>query len=70
MRCVRCSSVFSSSAISAARGASTSCVRLQNVFLVDVAQLDLRDELRLHLVDAEADHQVRHDLRLRTPSRG
>ena len=36
----------------------------QNVFLVDVAQLDLRHELRLHLVDAEADHQVRHDLRL------
>ena len=37
---------------------------LQDIFLVDVAQLDLRHKLRLHLVDAEADHQVRHDLRL------
>ena len=31
---------------------------LEDVFLVDVAQLDLRHILRLDLVDAEADHQV------------
>ena len=30
----------------------------QDVFLVDVAQLDLRHEVGLDLVDAEADHQV------------
>ena len=37
---------------------------LEDIFLVDVAQLDLRDILRLHLVDAEADHQVRHHVGL------
>ena len=42
---------------------------LEDVLLVDVAQLDLRHILRLHLVDAEGDHQVGNDLRflLRLP---
>ena len=42
---------------------------LEDVFLVDVAQLDLRHILCLHLVDAKADHQVGDDLgvRLRFP---
>ena len=35
---------------------------VQEKFLVDVAQLDLGDVLGLNLVDAEADHEVRHDL--------
>ncbi len=34
------------------------------IFLVDVAELDLRHVLGLHLVDAEADHQVGDDLGL------
>ena len=37
---------------------------LEDVFLVDIAQLDLRDVLGLDLVDAEADHQIGHDLRV------
>ena len=37
---------------------------LEDVFFIDVAQLDLRHILRLNLVDAEADHQVGHYLRL------
>ena len=37
---------------------------LQNIFLVDVAQADVRDELGLDLVDVEAFHQVRDDLRV------
>ena len=37
---------------------------LEDVFLVDVAQLDLRHILRLNLVDTEADHQVGDDLGL------
>jgi len=35
---------------------------LEDVLLVDVPQLDLRHVLRLHLIDAEADHQVGDDL--------
>ena len=35
---------------------------LENVFLVDVPQLDLRHIFRLDLVDAEADHQIGDDL--------
>ena len=35
---------------------------LEDILLIDVAQLDLRHKLRLHLVDAEADHQVGDDL--------
>ena len=42
------------------------CVRLpgalEDVFLVDVPQLDLRHIFRLDLVDAEADHQIGDDL--------
>ena len=37
---------------------------LEDVFLVDVAQLDLRHELGLDLVDTEADHQVGDHLRI------
>ena len=37
---------------------------LEDVLLIDVAQLDLCYILRLNLVDAEADHQVGHHLRL------
>ena len=37
---------------------------VQDEFLVDVAQLDLRDVFRLYLIDAEADHEVRDDLRI------
>ena len=37
---------------------------LQDILTVQVAQLDLGHVLGLHLVDAEADHQVRHDLGL------
>ena len=42
---------------------------LEDILLVDVAQLDLRHVLRLDLVDAEADHQVGHHvgLALRLP---
>ena len=29
---------------------------LEDIFLIDVAQLDLRDKFRLNLIDAEADH--------------
>ena len=36
---------------------------LQDELPVQVTQLDLRDILGLDLIDAEADHQVRHDLR-------
>ena len=35
---------------------------LEDILLVDVAELDLRHVLRLDLVDAEADHQVGDDL--------
>ena len=35
---------------------------LEDVFLVDVPQLDLRHIFRLNLVDAEADHQIGDDL--------
>ena len=35
---------------------------LENIFLVDVPQLDLRHIFRLDLVDAEADHQIGDDL--------
>ena len=35
---------------------------LEDVLLVDVAQLDLGDELGLHLVNAKADHQIGDDL--------
>ena len=35
---------------------------LEDILLIDVAELDLRHKLRLHLVDAEADHQVGDDL--------
>ena len=38
---------------------------LEDIFAVYVAQLDLRDELRLRLVYPEAHHQVRHDLALK-----
>ena len=34
----------------------------QNIFLVDITQLDLRHKIGLNLVDAEADHQIRHNL--------
>ena len=37
---------------------------LEDVLLVDVPQLDLRHILRLHLIDAKADHQVGDDLGL------
>ena len=37
---------------------------LQDILAVDIAQLDLGDVFRLDLVDAEADHQVRHDVGL------
>ena len=37
---------------------------LENIFFIDIAQLDFRDELRLHLVDAEADHQIWNDFRV------
>ena len=37
---------------------------VEDVLLVDVAQLQLRHELSLHLVDAEALHEVRNDLGL------
>ena len=37
----------------------------QDIFAVDVAELYLRDVLRLNLVYPEADHQVRHDLSLK-----
>ena len=37
---------------------------LEDVFPVQVPQLDLRHELRLRLIDAEADHQVGDDLGL------
>ena len=37
---------------------------LEDIFLVDVAEPDLRYVLRLDLVDAEADHQVGDDLGL------
>ena len=37
---------------------------VQNEFLVDVAQLDLRNVFRLYLIDAEADHEVRNNLRV------
>ena len=37
---------------------------LEDILLVDVAELDLRHILRLDLVDAEADHQVGDDLGL------
>ena len=43
---------------------------LEDVFPVDVPQLDLCHILGLRLVDAEADHQVGHDLLLLTRSRG
>ena len=45
---------------------------LEDVFLVDVAQLDLRHVIRLNLVNAEADHQVGYDLafQLRLPDDG
>ena len=45
---------------------------LEDVFLVDVAQLDLRHIIRLNLVYAEADHQVGYDLafQLRLPDDG
>ena len=36
---------------------------LQDELPVQMTQLDLRNVLRLDLIDAEADHQVRHDLR-------
>ena len=35
---------------------------LQDIFLVDVAQTDVRDVFRLNLVDVEAAHQVRDNL--------
>ena len=35
---------------------------LEDILLIDVPELDLRHKLRLHLVDAEADHQVGDDL--------
>ena len=59
------------SAISPSRS-SISRVLLEDVFFVDVAQLDLRHVIRLNLVDAEADHQVGHDLvfQLRLPDDG
>ena len=37
---------------------------VEDVLLVDVAQLDLRHELGLHLVDAEALHEVGHHVHL------
>ena len=37
---------------------------LQDVLFIDVAELDFRHVLRLHLVDAKADHQIRDDLGL------
>ena len=37
---------------------------LEDVFAVDVAQLDLGDILGLHLVDTEADHKIRHNIAL------
>ena len=35
---------------------------VQQELFIDVAQLDIGHILGLHLIDAEADHQVRHDL--------
>ncbi len=35
---------------------------IEDVFLVDVTQLDLRDELRLNLVDPKALHEIGHDV--------
>ena len=37
---------------------------LEDVFAVDVAQLDLGDIFGLYLVDAEADHKIRHNIAL------
>ena len=37
---------------------------VQQELFIDVAQLDLRHILGLHLIDAEADHEVRDDLRV------
>ena len=37
---------------------------VQDEFFIDVAQPDFRDVFRLHLIDAEADHEVRDDLRV------
>ena len=53
--------VSSRSAISSAR-VSVSCHPLEDVLLIDIAQLDLRHVLRLHLIDAEGDHQIGDDL--------
>ena len=36
---------------------------LEDVFLIDIAQLDFRHEIGLNLIDAEANHQVGNNLR-------
>ena len=45
---------------------------LQNILFIDIAQLDFRHIIGLHLIDTEADHQVGNDLilHLRLPDNG
>ena len=37
------------------------CNAFQNIFLIDVAQLNLRDIFRLNLINFKACHQIRHN---------